>query len=88
MIEVMISKCALSILVPSPSSDSSSKVKETEKLNPKINPSLPPLAHSGGLLTPSTALGDVLLQRLLKTGKFSVGTAVWDVEQGESRKHR
>ena len=84
----MISECALSILVPSPSSSSSPT--KAEDLNPKINPSLPPLAHSGGLLTPSTALGDVLLQRLVKTGKFSVETAVLDgdVEQRESRKDK
>jgi len=69
----MISECALSILVPS--SDSS-----VESSIPKINPSLPPLAHSGGLLTPATALGDVLVQRLVKSGKFTVDTEVLDVD--------
>ena len=34
---------------------------------------LPPLAHHGGVLTPSTALGDVIVKRLKKCG-------FWDVE--------
>jgi len=71
----MISECALSILVPSDSDSSSVKGSY-----PKINPSLPPLAHSGGLLTPATALGDILIQRLVKTGKFTVDTEVLDVD--------
>ena len=79
----MISECALSILIPSSGSFS-------EEFKTKINPSLPPLAHNGGLLTPSTALGDVLVQRLLKTGKFSVETEVVDIVngKGESRKRK
>ena len=71
----MISECALSILVPS-----NSKSTYPSPSNPKINPSLPPLAHSGGLLTPSTALGDVLVERLVKTGRFVVETEVLDVD--------
>jgi short subunit dehydrogenase-like uncharacterized protein len=74
----MISECALSILVPSTSDSSSVKGSHNSKI--KINPSLPPLAHSGGLLTPATALGDVLIQRLVKTGRFTVDTEVKDVD--------
>lgn len=32
---------------------------------------LPPLAKQGGPLTPATALGNVLVERLEKTGFFS-----------------
>lgn len=32
---------------------------------------LPPLARQGGPLTPATALGTVLVERLEKTGSFS-----------------
>ncbi|KAM0756386.1 NAD(P)-binding protein [Meredithblackwellia eburnea MCA 4105] len=32
---------------------------------------LPPMAHAGGPLTPATALGDVLVERLEKTGYFT-----------------
>ena len=73
----ILSECALSILVPS---NSKSTYPSPSNPNPKINPSLPPLAHSGGLLTPSTALGDVLVERLVKTGRFVVETEVLDVD--------
>lgn len=32
---------------------------------------LPPIAKHGGFLTPATALGNVLVERLEKTGRFS-----------------
>lgn len=31
---------------------------------------LTPLAHEGGILTPASALGDVIVKRLEKSGKF------------------
>ena len=33
--------------------------------------SLPPLARQGGFLTPATALGMVLIERLEKTGRIT-----------------
>ncbi|GAA5832119.1 hypothetical protein JCM11251_004246 [Rhodosporidiobolus azoricus] len=38
---------------------------------------LPPLAKHGGFLTPATALGEVLVERLEKTGRFS-----FELEEG------
>ena len=42
-----------------------------------LNPSkLSPLAQEGGVLTPMSALGDVLIKRLKATGKFEVDSEV------------
>ncbi|GAA6032870.1 hypothetical protein JCM8097_000838 [Rhodosporidiobolus ruineniae] len=43
---------------------------------------LPPLAKQGGHLTPATALGEMLVERLEKTGRFSFAVE----EGGEGRK--
>jgi hypothetical protein len=39
-------------------------------------PSLPPLAHHGGVLTPATALGHVIVQRLKEVDLVDVKTSV------------
>lgn len=44
---------------------------------------LPPLAQQGGFLTPATAFGQVLVERLERTGRFS-----WSVEDSESAKDK
>jgi short subunit dehydrogenase-like uncharacterized protein len=41
-------------------------------LPPPEGTSLPPLARVGGLLTPSTAMGQVLVRRLEKYGRMEV----------------
>ncbi|GAA5914830.1 hypothetical protein JCM8208_005714, partial [Rhodotorula glutinis] len=44
---------------------------------------LSPLAKQGGFLTPATAFGNVLVERLESTGRFS-----WTVEDSESAKDK
>ena len=39
-------------------------------------PSLPPLAQHGGILTPATALGDVIVRRLTEAGYWEIGSTV------------
>lgn len=43
---------------------------------------LPPLAKQGGILTPMSALGDVLIKRLEATGKFTFSSEVL-LEEGK-----
>lgn len=43
--------------------------------------SRPPLAKAGGLLTPATAMGDVLVERLRKSGKFQITSEVLSEEK-------
>ncbi|OXG15298.1 saccharopine dehydrogenase [Cryptococcus neoformans Tu401-1] len=43
--------------------------------------SRPPLAKTGGLLTPATAMGDVLVERLRKSGKFQITSEVLSEEK-------
>ncbi|AAW44773.1 conserved hypothetical protein [Cryptococcus deneoformans JEC21] len=43
--------------------------------------SRPPLAKAGGLLTPATAMGDVLIERLRKSGKFQITSEVLSEEK-------
>ncbi|CAD6582714.1 MAG: hypothetical protein TREMPRED_003372 [Tremellales sp. Tagirdzhanova-0007] len=45
-------------------------------LQPPKGTSLPPLGRVGGVLTPSTAMGMVLVERLKKSGKFVIHTEV------------
>lgn len=52
---------------------------------------LPPLAAAGGVLTPMTALGDSLVHRLRKNGRFEIDTGLVDSpddEMGEDKKKR
>ncbi|EAU91742.1 saccharopine dehydrogenase [Coprinopsis cinerea okayama7 len=75
---VMISESALSLLLPPPSAPSHVK----ENYNPFD--ALPSMAREGGILTPMTALGDVLIQRLRDTGSFEFSSSV--VQDPEDRK--
>ncbi|KAF8624483.1 hypothetical protein AX17_007112 [Amanita inopinata Kibby_2008] len=68
---VMISESALSLLLPPPSADS----LETTTTYSAI-PTLPALAQKGGVLTPMTAFGDVLICRLEDTGLFEFSSSV------------
>lgn len=49
---------------------------------------LPPLAQRGGVLTPVTAFGDVLVERLERTGRFEFRSEVLGAEGGEDRKRK
>ncbi|EMD32976.1 hypothetical protein CERSUDRAFT_77029 [Gelatoporia subvermispora B] len=51
-------------------------------------PSLPPLAHAGGVLTPASALGEVIMRRLEKTGRVEFESAIVHTDKNESRKDR
>jgi short subunit dehydrogenase-like uncharacterized protein len=71
----MVSEAALAILLPLASvSSSQSGSTGTEPKNNISN--LTPLARKGGLLTPMSAFGDVLIKRLEETGKFEVSSEV------------
>lgn len=49
--------------------------------------SLPALARTGGVLTPMSALGDVLIERLKQTGRFAFESEVIvGPPSGEARK--
>ena len=39
-------------------------------------PKLPAMGREGGILTPMTALGDVLIERLKKSSRFEIESAV------------
>ncbi|TFK50767.1 hypothetical protein OE88DRAFT_1659822 [Heliocybe sulcata] len=49
---------------------------------------LPALAHQGGILTPMSALGEVLIRRLESNGRFDFESEVILTEREESRKSR
>ncbi|KZT27107.1 hypothetical protein NEOLEDRAFT_1155173 [Neolentinus lepideus HHB14362 ss-1] len=50
---------------------------------------LPPLAQQGGILTPMSGMGDVLIERMIATGKFEFGSEViLTGNEAESRKTR
>ena len=51
-------------------------------------PDLTEAAHEGGILTPMSALGDVLVKRLEASGKFSISSEVILGQGDESRKTR
>jgi short subunit dehydrogenase-like uncharacterized protein len=52
-------------------------------------PKLPALARRGGVLTPMSALGDVLIERLKDTGRFEfTSEIVPGTGQGEAKKTR
>ncbi|KAF9529743.1 Saccharopine dehydrogenase-domain-containing protein [Crepidotus variabilis] len=70
---VMISECALSILLPPVSSTSSQS--NLSRSGNNIH-ALGPIAKRGGILTPMTAFGDVLIQRMEETGSFQFSSSV------------
>jgi short subunit dehydrogenase-like uncharacterized protein len=50
---------------------------------------LPPIGQQGGLLTPATAMGDVLVKRLQKNKLFNLETMEFqEWEMKESRKQK
>lgn len=49
---------------------------------------LPPLAHKGGVLTPMSALGDVLIDRLRATGDFAFDSEIVLEETQDGKKFR
>ena len=49
---------------------------------------LPTLARMGGVLTPMTALGDVLIERLKKTGQFEFESEVVLEGMGDSEERK
>jgi len=69
---VMVSESALCFLLPfvSVSSKSASRSK-TGNIR-----ALPVHAQEGGILTPMTAFGDVLIQRLEETGRFEFSSSI------------
>jgi len=73
---IMISECALALLLPPVSANS----KETTATYSAIS-TLPPLAQKGGVLTPMTAFGDLLVQRLQDTGVFEFSSSVVSEKQ-------
>ncbi|OCH89442.1 NAD(P)-binding protein [Obba rivulosa] len=52
------------------------------------NAQLPPLAHAGGVLTPASALGEVLMRRLEKTGRVEFESVILHTEEDEVKKDR
>lgn len=77
---VMISESALCLLLPPTSLSSATKAD----YNPFDH--LPPMASEGGILTPMTAFGDVLIQRLKDTGMFEFSSQVVE-DSAEDRKN-
>ena len=69
---VMIAESALCLLLPLVS-ESKNAIHDKPKDNLHA---LPSLAREGGILTPMTAFGDVLLQRLEETGRFEFSSSV------------
>jgi short subunit dehydrogenase-like uncharacterized protein len=68
----MISESALCFLLPLVS-ESSKSVTTSENNNIHV---LPGHAQEGGILTPMTAFGDVLIQRLEETGRFEFSSSI------------
>jgi len=77
---VMISESALCFLLP-PVSEMSNSARTSGNSNIHA---LPDLAQGGGLLTPMTAFGDVLIQRLEETGRFEFSSSIL-VEDGPKK---
>lgn len=82
----MISESALSLLLPPPSVTSASGTP-SQSIVKSLLAGLPSFAQRGGILTPMTAFGDVLLRRLTETGRFElehgiVGAGSQSVEEG------
>jgi hypothetical protein len=85
-LSVMVSECALSLLLPPPSKTASSLAGFAPTSLPA---GLPALARKGGVLTPATAFGDVLVTRLEETGRFEIESRVVDASSSaaEGRKN-
>ncbi|KAF5375563.1 hypothetical protein D9615_009173 [Tricholomella constricta] len=83
---IMISESALSLLLPPVSSTASQPSPSSSAKSLTLPEGLPVLARKGGVLTPMSALGDVLLTRLVDTGRFSIESHV--VGEGASEETR
>jgi len=69
---IMISESALCFLLPLVSvSSKSASTSENNNIH-----TLPVHAQEGGILTPMTAFGDVLIQRLEETGRFEFSSSI------------
>lgn len=75
----MISESALCFILPPVSEMSNSPSTSRNNIH-----TLPALAQQGGILTPMTAFGDVLIQRLEETGRFEFSSSIL-VEDGTKR---
>lgn len=69
----MISESALCLLLPPVSAGQKGNSSVLVKDNIHT---LPALARDGGILTPMTAFGDELIQRLQETGRFEFSSSV------------
>jgi hypothetical protein len=65
----MIAESALCLLLP-PASERKTK-SQTDNIQ-----ALPEFARKGGILTPMTAFGDALIQRLEESGRFEFSSTV------------
>ena len=80
----MIAESALCFLLPLVS-ESKNVIHGVE---PKDNlHALPPFAREGGILTPMTAFGEVLLQRLEETGRFEFSSTIVSDHDAQGRKN-
>jgi hypothetical protein len=77
----MIAESALCFLLP--------LVSESKNMKPNKDNlhALPSLAREGGILTPMTAFGDVLLQRLEETGRFEFSSSIIGDDIAQGRKN-
>jgi len=73
---IMISESALSLVLPPVSKTSSSQAEASGSDSGSLPEGLPSMARKGGILTPMTAFGDVLITRLVDTGRFTVDSYV------------
>ena len=72
----MIAESALCLLLPF-SSERNANLDKKDNLQ-----ALPSLAKKGGVLTPMTAFGDVLIRRLEETGRFEFSSSIVSDAQG------
>ena len=79
---VMIAESALCFLLPL-----ASESKDAIQNNKNNLHALPPLARKGGVLTPMTAFGDVLLRRLEETGRFEFSSSIVGDDAAQGRKN-
>ena len=79
----MIAESALCFLLPLVS-ESKNAIYDKPKDNLHA---LPLLAREGGILTPMTAFGDVLLQRLEETGRFEFSSSIIGDDIAQGRKN-
>lgn len=56
-------------------------------LDPPEGTALPPLARLGGVLTPATGMGRVLVERLRKSGKVIFESQVVEKSAGNKKKN-